>query len=178
MEQFKIKELFGAVIFLLTIYSCAGVDGGHLQKNGFKSSISYTTLYMSDGNDRESDSFYWSKFYPADKSRFKIRYDLVNEYIVMERSATPDTFRIFDMTEKQKIKVPTAYKGFKFIGAFYNDNLPADFSSLFYYDPQTFNVLEIRQRVHGDMDNLVNSGAVLYLKDSVNPIKNIKLAGK
>ena len=143
-------------------------------QEGFVTFINYSTFFNNGANNK--DSLHWSITYQMPPNYvLKIEYLPLEKFIIINRPPKIDTFVMVERTKEELAKYKGNYEDFKLIGAFENTKLPFDFRSVFYYNPLKQDVLEIFQRNSGAIGNFIDKGAMIYLKDSINYMKNNRL---
>lgn len=163
MAHRKINYYLICILPALIFISC---QADHNYKEGFTSKISHTTFFARKTAD-------WSKV-----NTFKpigIVYQPKQELMIFSRMKVPDTLHMFPLTKAEENGITKEYGKFRFLGAFEDHNLPPEFSHLMYINPSNLDVLQVDRMTIDAKGTEQLTGAILYMKDSINYMKEDRL---
>ncbi|ACU60037.1 hypothetical protein [Chitinophaga pinensis] len=162
MAQFEIKFRFPVVLSMLVFISC---KTNRQYQNGFTVEISHSAFLHYKEN--------WSKVYSFQP--ISMVYKPEKKLIVISRTRVPDSLHMLTLSKAEENRIVKKYGAFEFLGIFEDHNLPPEFSHLFYVNPGNMDVLQI-DRITADAKGTENlTGAILYMKDSINYMSGSRL---
>lgn len=162
MAQSMIKYFLACILPALISISC---DADHNYQEGFTSTISHTSFFK-----RKSD---WTMVYTF--KPISIVYQPKQQLMIFSRAKVPDTLHMISLSKTVLDGITREYGKFRFLGAFEDHNVPPEFSFLMYVNPSNLDVLQIDRMTVDAKGTEKLTGAILYMKDSVNYMKGNRL---
>lgn len=162
MVLLKIKLLFPPVLSILIFSSC---QTNPQYKRGFTVEISHTSFF-----ERQKS---WTKVYSF--KPITMDYQPEKELIVINRAKVPDSLHLIKLSRAEQDQITKEYRNFRFLGAFEDHNVPPEMSHLFYVNPTNLDILQVNRITSNAAGKEKLTGAILYMKDSINYMKDSRL---
>lgn len=148
-----------AVLPILILINCGNRQG---DENGFRVKVNHTVFL-----NRKSQ---WSSVNKL-KNSISIEYLPKSNHLIIERE-TKDTLQNISFSNEEIKVIKKSYGDFRFIGGFYNSNLPLDYSLLMYVNTKNNDVLQISRMTVDEHGREEIVGAMVYMVDSINYAKD------
>ncbi|WP_436487757.1 hypothetical protein [Chitinophaga sp. ARDCPP14] len=155
MVRLEIKYLL-SVIFPALISNSCSTD--QYNQKGFISEISHTSFFDPKAG--------WGKVYTF--KPIGIAYQPKQQLMIISRLKVPDTLHLIQLSKADQDKITAKYGDFRFLGAFEDHNLPFELSHLMYLNPFNLDILQIDRMTADAQGTEKLTRAILYMKDSVN----------